>query len=651
MAEDTDHHMRADATRSYSPPPELPHTHASQTANPSKRDFEPRFTAGMPLALALVLGTFAFIAVLLVLSIGTWTGYRNTVDLLQQKASLIVSSATNELKTHLDAAEEQTRFIGAAITSGSITPTSSDTFVAMLQGALAATPQISGLYFITPDYRLIGAERTDRSAVPVFAGLALDPDIRHMVAEAQRHHDAYWGKLTWRDEWRALQVTVRLPVWLDQTFLGVVMANVSVPSLSAIIADMQSAFGYHAFILVNHRYVLAHPLLQFGFPGLDRWRPMPTLTQMGDPVLMGIWESQNENRLLTSQLHKGNGHAIRLGDESYIFLYQQLSGYGPTPWLVGTYLPASDLSGELRRLVIAIILCLAILVLVLMGAVVLGQRISHPARVLARQARLVKDLDLDSVRPVPGSYFRELNDAAQAFNAMLVGLRWFQSYVPKTLVRRLITAGLTGDNASEERSVTVLFTDIRNFTTLSSKLTPAETATFLNHHFALITDCVLATGGTVDKFIGDAVMAFWGAPDHQNDHAARALITARAIARALRNDEQCRDAGLYVRMGIHTGPAVVGNIGSQERLNYTLVGQTVITAHRIEQFGKSFPVDGADSSLILASRETLNVAGQSIVLSADEIDPVGSHRLPGLGKAVDLVRIHSSSVEDPTDRT
>lgn len=597
----------------------------------------------MPLTLAVVLGSFTLLAVLAVVLVGAWSGYQNTIDLLRQKADVVLNSALTQLHLHLTAAEDQAAFLATAISDHEVDPKDQDRFVAMIQGALAATPQISALYFIDANHRMTGAERTEASAVPVFAGLGLDPDIRRMVSDAHARKGPYWADLLWRDEWQALQVNLRYPVWRDGTFMGVMVANVSVPSLSAFMGNMESDFGFNAFILIDRQRVLAHPMMQFGFPGLTRWHAIPSLNEVGDPVLMSIWDPQSRDNTLSGLFAEGTGHAVRLGDETYLFIYREIFDYGGRPWLVGSYLRASDLAGEFKRLFIAILFCGVVLVAVLIGSVVLGKRISRPAQVLAREARLIRDLDLDAVRPVPGSFFRELNDAAQAFNAMLVGLRWFQAYVPKTLVRRLIAAGVAGVPSGELRHVTVLFTDIADFTGLASALGPTETADFLNEHFSIVSDCVLAEGGTIDKFIGDSVMAFWGAPEHQPDHAARALRAARAIARAIaHHNTQPQPAALKgrtlsVRIGVHSGPAVVGNIGSNERLNYTLVGQTVIIACRLEQFGRNLPSSYRGSSTITATASTVQEAGFS--LSDPGIEHVGAHRLRGTREAVDLVLV------------
>ena len=210
---------------------------------------------------------------------------------------------------------------------------------------------------------------------------------------------------------------------------------------------------------------------------------------------------------------------------------------------------------------------------------------------------------------------------------MLDGLKWFESYVPRTLVRRLMRQGAQGGIESVERDVTVMFTDIAGFTTLSETMTAAETAAFLNAHFGLIGAAIEVEDGTVDKHMGDGVMAFWGAPEAVEDHALRACRAA-VIVRAAIVDENARRQALglvpvHCRIGIHTGPATVGNIGSASRLSYTIVGDTVNSASRLCEMGKMVGHDEQDVVILLGGA-TASDAAASFVLES-----MGAHVLRG----------------------
>jgi class 3 adenylate cyclase len=134
----------------------------------------------------------------------------------------------------------------------------------------------------------------------------------------------------------------------------------------------------------------------------------------------------------------------------------------------------------------------------------------------------------------------------------------------------------------------------------------------------LLAPCIEAECGTIDKFIGDAVMAFWNAPEQQIDHADRAFRAALLIRKAIRAENEARaergERPIRLRVGIHTGPAVIGNIGSTERVNYTAVGDTVNVAQRCEALGKLLGRSDADVT-ILVSSQTRSALTQSIPMS------------------------------------
>ncbi|RWO01648.1 MAG: adenylate/guanylate cyclase domain-containing protein, partial [Mesorhizobium sp.] len=167
--------------------------------------------------------------------------------------------------------------------------------------------------------------------------------------------------------------------------------------------------------------------------------------------------------------------------------------------------------------------------------------------------------------PLPRSRVLELDNQASAFNAMLIGLHAFSTYIPRSLVAKLVRTGEIGIAEPREAVVTVMFTDIAGFTTLSEQMDAAAAARLLNHHFAILCGAVDAHGGTVDKFLGDGMLAFFGAPDRLKGHAAAAVRAAAAIREELDKDNlEAAGEGrppLHVRIGIHTGSVIVGNIG------------------------------------------------------------------------------------------
>jgi class 3 adenylate cyclase len=152
-----------------------------------------------------------------------------------------------------------------------------------------------------------------------------------------------------------------------------------------------------------------------------------------------------------------------------------------------------------------------------------------------------------------------------------------------------------------------------------------DTADLLNHHFALLGACIEHEHGVIDKYIGDAVMAVWGGLSPMDDHADHAIRAALAIARVIREDNATRRAAgqpaIRVRIGLHSGPVVVGNIGAPGRVNFTVVGDTVNIAQRFEQLGKEFMKDG-EEMVVLASGDTLAAVTDRDAVGLGPVQPV-----------------------------
>jgi class 3 adenylate cyclase len=184
-----------------------------------------------------------------------------------------------------------------------------------------------------------------------------------------------------------------------------------------------------------------------------------------------------------------------------------------------------------------------------------------------------------------GSYLRERRRREQLRTE-------FARYVPPAVVDALVAAGAAPALQGERRVLTLLFSDLAGFTAASEHLPPEAVAQALNAYFSRMTHTVHQHGGTLDKFIGDAVMAFWNAPLPEPDHAARALACAQAMQAdmaALRTQWQGTPfADVQLRIGLHTGEAAVGHLGSHERFTYTAVGDAVNTAARLEGASKAF---------------------------------------------------------------
>jgi adenylate cyclase len=185
----------------------------------------------------------------------------------------------------------------------------------------------------------------------------------------------------------------------------------------------------------------------------------------------------------------------------------------------------------------------------------------------------------------------------------------FSRYVPEKVVNQLIGKPGSLVLGGEQQQITLIFSDLEGFSDLAEALRPDEVGTLLNDYFLRMTEVIFALDGTLDKFIGDAIMAFWGAPLRDPDQAAKAIACARAMQGAMvaLNLERCAQGkpALRMRIGLHSGHAVVGNLGSPKRFNYTAVGDAVNLAARLEGANKYY------GTAILYSEDTMLMAGGS----------------------------------------
>jgi len=196
--------------------------------------------------------------------------------------------------------------------------------------------------------------------------------------------------------------------------------------------------------------------------------------------------------------------------------------------------------------------------------------------------------------------------------------RAFAQYVPAEVVNRLIEQPELLELGGEERELTLLFADLANFTTMSEKLAPRAVVAVLGKYFDAMSTVIYRHGGTVDKYIGDGIMAFWGAPLPDERHAYHALQAAMDMQE--RFAELARRLGskgapaMTMRIGIHTGNVIVGNVGSRARFAYTAIGDAVNLASRLEGANKAY-----GTSILLSEATALQLKGRVPLRPVDSV--------------------------------
>jgi len=427
-----------------------------------------------------------------------------------------------------------------------------------------------------------------------------------VLAGARRGGEGSWTAPYWSLIQNQPAIQRRMPlIGPGGRFQGALVAAVTTTALSRLLAVIQTEIGHTPFVLVRRERVLAHPTLG-DLERLTKLRDIPRLEEIDDPVLRRIWTGGQNPLSSMAEARDFEGHWNEGPDESDAFVYRTITGYGDEPLTVGSHYPSSETRRERWMSFAVLVVGTLVLAVALWLSAWLARRLSQPMLALADAADRVERLDLSVAAAPPKSWIAEANRAHAALERMRIALGVFATYLPAALLRRLISAGAPALRG-ESRQVTIMFTDLEGYSAFARGRPAEEVAAYLNEVLSLVGPIIEAHGGTIDKYIGDGIMAFWGAPDAMPDHAAAACAAARDIALAMREfNSQRRAAGLLacrMRIGLHTASVVVGNIGFAGRIDYTMVGDGVNTAQRLEQLGRGRY--GEDEVVVLMSGETL----------------------------------------------
>jgi len=587
------------------------------------------------MTLSVAIGGLVLVAVIAVLVTQLVTSRTSVVDLTHQNIREAFGAIEIALEAHLLPAVDQIEFLGRQIESGEFPPESRDRLQDLFVGALAAAPQIEAVVLVEPDLNVLSVRQSEDGALEIKTGPGSEADrLRRLVEAVAASDGARWYEVVHLNGTSYLNL--RRPLRRDGAYLGFIASLVSMPGLSQLMADIGEDREVTVFILQGREHVLAHPALVSPHPDLSEETPVVAVDRVGDLVLASLASGEAVEDMAALAADGIEVLRVAVGGQSYLVAMKEVDRFGEVPWQFGAWLPMEDTLQAMSHLRHGALIGLAIAALAVGLAILLGRLLARPIRRVAAESTKISGLDLGEVATLPKSRISELDEQARAFNAMLGGLRSFERYVPRRLVSRLIAGHGDEAVASAERELTVMFTDIVGFTAISERLPAAEVARLLNEHFSLLASCVDAEDGTIDKYIGDALMAFWGAPDAQGDHALRACRAALAISVAMTADVAERQAegrpAARIRIGIHSGPVVVGNIGAPGRINYTIVGDTVNTCQRLEALGREF--DRGEAATILVS-ETVAAAVEGILT----VEPVGSYDVKGREEPVRAFRL------------
>lgn len=280
-----------------------------------------------------------------------------------------------------------------------------------------------------------------------------------------------------------------------------------------------------------------------------------------------------------------------------------------TKWLVMTLVPFDDFFASIIKTQNNIILISIAIALVfsVFSFLLTSRYISNPVEKLAEQSSHLQQLDFNNYEPIH-SHISEIITFSSSFNGMYHALSSFARYVPREVVGMLIEQNREIELGGQRGELTILFTDIENFTSTSEML-PIETVLqTLSEYFEIFSKIIVDSAGTIDKYIGDSIMALWNAPRPVADSCSRACLAA---LRCLKYSSHHKTDNPFLlgrtRFGIHHGDVIFGNIGTRERMCYTAIGNAVNTAERLENLNKQYQTS------ILISESVLERIGSEFV--------------------------------------
>ena len=559
------------------PPPPLP------TPAPRRR---------APITAVAVFGLGALVALTagIVLWLGIGSAAQTTRSLIQERSDTVLDDLERQLRSRLEPVHQQARWIVSLAADGALDLAGQERLDAFMFGALAATPQVAALGFFRPDGR--GRAWYRGARVAVREDRSAEPGARAWLRRGERAGGPSWRDPVWLDTLNEAVVLHDSPLRRDGRFEGLLAQAVPVSALSQDLAAHAPPFTT-PFVLHKGRQVLAHPQLIHWAPSdTGESQPLADVREVGDPVLEALGAgagAEREGRWLVRSGPDIDAAWVQLGDDWHLVLRREVPAYGD--WTVGVHVNTRLADDQaIRRLRRAASGGLAAIVVAVGLAVLIGRRISRPVRAIAAASRAVESGRLDVVRPLRPSWIREMDEANRSFNRMVDGLRerrlirrTLGRYVPEEVARALLSTG--GRIEPTEVRATVLFCDLTGFTSLAEALGPAGIVDVLNGWFSRMVEIIERFQGTAIQFQGDAVLAAFNVPAANPEHARNAVLAAlemRAATRTL----AAGPGPLECRIGIGTGPVVAGAVGASGRLSYTVYGDAVNLAARLEALNR-----------------------------------------------------------------
>ena len=451
-------------------------------------------------------------------------------------------------------------------------------------------PVLDRRFYRDEQYQIV--ETTEKNATfdprlrPWYKNISEDLNIQ------QRYYwtDAYIGTTSQKPV-----IGCAFPVLNEEEDLGaVVCVNIPLENLSLFLSKQNISENSFVFIIDSKDNIIA-------FPDFDK-------------VVLQISGSEELRLRNFSEIeipHLKNAYLHSIGGDQEFFLKEKTDNYFITiksisseiglNWRIITAIPESELLQNVYLIIKRILIVfITIFIISIIFIIIVSSRITKPIVELSLKNEKLQNFDLD-LGPRVKSSIREISRMSDSLFNAAAGLTAFKKYVPADLVRNLIATGQEANVGGIPKHLTVFFTDIEGFTSISEKIAPDLLMHHLSEYFDNLSNIIMEQNGTIDKYIGDSIMAFWGAPisntNSEIDSCRAALACQKVLTKLNKQWTELDKPVMNTRIGIASGDVIVGNMGSNERINYSVIGDNVNLASRLEGINKYY-----GTKIIISSR-------------------------------------------------
>ncbi len=580
---------------------------------------------------------FSFLALFSLIVAGiVFYGYRSNLEIMLQTSDELLyqisETVIRQTSNHLDPARKTGTLLRKMIERGESLTRSPELVETLSLETLEIYPQFSGVYLGDENGNFVMSRRLDdgtystriisRTGEPSgVIDIDRDADWRIVATHSSSlieydPRERPWyilakseGTTVWSREYRLFTdqvpgITCAHPVYgPDGNFVGAVGIDFRLYELAEFLKSLKIGESGIAFIADSEGNVLAYPEKSGQKNDNLRTPRSPTRESFRSGAIKKAIDSFT-------------------GSRQFRFIYDHdgtryIASFRPFPekfgrdWILGIIVPEDDFIGPIAR-VHETTLLFSFWLLIIAGFLTsaIARELTDPIKKLTAEAGRIQNLDFDGVIDLK-SPITEIQQMGETMDSMKMALGSFMKYVPSEIVQGLVHERNEARLQAHTEEITLMFTDISEFSSITERVPPQDLMQQLSEYFDCIAAIIHRHGGTIDKYIGDSVMAFWGAPardSRQAEHACSASIEIEEAIRKL-NDrwlKENRDP-LKTRIGINTGISLIGNFGSSDRFNYTAIGDNVNLASRLEGLNKLY------SSEIIVSETTVAGAGRSFI--------------------------------------